>query len=270
MTEEEAKSDKARLFNKISAFRAEINAADWSPDKSNVMQNYRYVSEAKFKAIISPALVHNGLECKIEYGGLNKHDPIGKMSQHYTVLAEMRLIDIDTGEYMTYQTYGEAADSGDKGLAKALTSAYKSLFANNFMVSAYEAENDTAPRIFSTAAEKEEARKVISDHVFTPKPKAEPVKAPAAPVKAAEPVKQATTPAPAAKPVKAPAGPQAPASPILLKAAERMMNSLKATDPADLIRFGGLDAVEIEYNEALSQGADSVKAFYTKYKQIGA
>ena len=127
---------RVALLRKISAFRAEIQMKDWSPDK--MMSGgtpYPYLSVDKVKRTIAPILVKHGLEFDIQYYDLEQHADLvttNKSLQHWTVRAEATFTDIDTGETKTYRTYGEGSDVLDKSVPKCMTMALKQVFVQEF------------------------------------------------------------------------------------------------------------------------------------------
>ena len=246
-------SENKNLFQKISAFRADLTKANWQPDKKNPAQGYEYVSEAKFKGNISPLLVKNGLESKISYDEYQVLEGVKSMSQHFKVRATLSLIDVETGESTDYVGYGEAADTGDKGTVKAQTSAFKALFANNFMVSAYESENDKEPVVGSKYVPeivKIAAKEKLEGAKFTPK-------------EAPKEVPKSETPAQSAPTSK-------PHNEIMYKAAQRVLDKLRVADPAKLIPYGSLDSIEAEFAAAFEAGDVETRKVYTKYKVVVA
>lgn len=139
--ENDTKGDYVKLLQKIHAFRADLLKQDWKDDGACIMGNriaYKYVSADKIKQNVNPLLVKHGLEWDIEFGGLEKADPVGGFTQHWVLMGTMVLIDIDTGAKKGYHAYGEAGDSGDKGINKAQTDAFKQIIFDNFLIADHE------------------------------------------------------------------------------------------------------------------------------------
>lgn len=129
---------------RLSSFRKSINGMDWSPDGQNLGQNYKFLSNQKMKANVSKALVESGLEWRLEFTDLEVLPAIGdRMGQHYRIKATAHIFDTTSDNEIVWVAYGEAADTGDKGIAKAQTNAFKCLIANNLMVSEYDAETES-------------------------------------------------------------------------------------------------------------------------------
>ena len=138
-------NEKTPTFSaRLSDLRKAINMMDWSPDGVNLSQNYKFLSNQKMKANVSKALVEVGLNWYIEFTDLEVLPPVGdRMAQHYKVKAEAHITDTTSDETIIWTAFGEAADSGDKGISKAQTNAFKNLIANNLMVSEYDAETES-------------------------------------------------------------------------------------------------------------------------------
>ena len=130
--------DKPKFEKKIGNLRKILNGQDWTPDGENVKQGYKYLTHTKIKGNVSRALVEADLGFQIDYSDLQIQPSIGQMSQHYIVKANCKLYDIeDSSQFREYIVYGEAGDSGDKGMSKVHTNAFKNFWANNFMLSFY-------------------------------------------------------------------------------------------------------------------------------------
>ena len=128
---------------RLSDFRWGINNSDCTPDGVNTNQGWEFLSESKIKAIVNPILAANRLEWEITYDDLRICEAVGSMRNHYIVRATVRISDCyDRTQYKEYIAYGEGADSGDKGISKAQTNAFKNVIANSFMLSSYNAESE--------------------------------------------------------------------------------------------------------------------------------
>lgn len=184
--------ERKALMTKISEFRQELRACDWTPDKAfqlNGQTKYRYVSAEKVKRNVNQILPKHGLEMKVDYDDLQGRAGIGMMSQHWTVRATMTITDIDTGAIERYTAYGEAGDSGDKAIGKTLTHGFKQLVFQNFLV----ADNaDPEGEDVSTAvpiqrrappADAKTTMPKVMEHAVKPTPKAPqtPVRPPVTP-----------------------------------------------------------------------------------------
>lgn len=134
---------KESFYVKLSKFRGILNSQDWSLDGFNEKQNYHFLSHRKMKSNVSKALVEAGLEWRVDFSDWSKEQEIGMMKQHYIIKAVAVITDIDNpDDYVEMVAFGEASDSGDKGMTKAQTSAFKALIANNLMVSEMDEEGE--------------------------------------------------------------------------------------------------------------------------------
>ena len=190
-----AENERAKFLKKLSSFRKDLLEQDWTPDKiyQGGNKSYPYVSAEKTKKNFEPLLVKHGLEKASRYGELTPCEPVGMMSQHWTIKIDMEIFDIDSGESMSYSAYGEAGDSGDKGVHKAQTGAYKQVIFQNFGVADFSDPDgisiDTmypAPNKFRPKSEEEKV--AVKSRI----------QAKAVPVPPAPPVPKAPAPAPKA------------------------------------------------------------------------
>lgn len=230
--------EKSNLLQKISGLRQEIMTKDWSDDKMFTMGGkggYSYLSADKVKKTLAPLFAKHGLELRMEFEELQHREPIGNMSQHWTVKLFVTMVDVETGDQITSSVYGEAGDSGDKGVSKAQTCAIKQWVFSEFFIAdgidpdaAYDGMVNTTGFYKKSTEEKEEVvSKVLAQSMKPakaekPVEEAKPAKpAKAAPKKAAEPKKEE-------KPAEEPAKPteEAPA-----KTEAKSDKSYKPTGP---------------------------------------
>lgn len=190
----EETNEVVALFHKISEFRKKINALNWDDDQvyhnqNNPQNDYTYLSERKLKNNIKGVLPEVGLEWTLDYSDVKVLDAVGSMRCHYMLQGVMRLIDIDTGLSQSYTAYGEAADSGDKALRKAQTSALKSIMDNNFHISdkAVESDGEHAAVVFLDPKEREAIVESMQDKLVEPAKPAMPSQTAQEPPKAETP-----------------------------------------------------------------------------------
>lgn len=124
------------LYEKVHAFRNELLTLDWTKDKmmDAGSRAYGYVSVEKVKRNFGPLVAKHGLEMVLTFSDLQSREPMGMMSQHWTLKGTMDLVDVESGQSLSYTAYGEAGDSGDKGVNKAQTDALKQIVFTSFMV----------------------------------------------------------------------------------------------------------------------------------------
>ena len=214
---------KASLLTKISELRADVLSKDWTDDK--MMRGggiqYPYLSTDKILRNVSPLLSNHGIEMTIEYVNPTMTRDFGNMSAHWTVELIVTLWDIETGEHLQNHVFGEAADTLDKGLAKAQTYALKKWITSFFMISdgidtdniqpvASTFKKPTEDEIKVIKTQIKENKDVVAPPAETPKeekPQEAPVEAP----EKKKRTKKAETPAEPEKPAEEPA--EAPAEP---------------------------------------------------------
>lgn len=214
---------KASLLTKISELRADVLSKDWTDDKmmrGGGMQ-YPYLSTDKILRNVSPLLSNHGIEMTLEYVNPTMTRDFGNMSAHWTVELIVTLWDIETGEHLENHVFGEAADTLDKGLAKAQTYALKKWITSFFMISDGIDTDNIQPVASTFKKPTEEEVKVLKtqikenkDVVAPPKETSVEEKPQEAPVEAPEKkkrTKKAETPAEPEKPAEEPA--EAPAEP---------------------------------------------------------
>lgn len=184
MDSEEYNRKEVKLLKKLNEFRGDLLKQDWSDDGTCIVGNkikYRYVSADRVKENFGPLLVKHGLEMYFNFEDLTPRDPVGGFTQHWSVKATMYLIDVETGNQAYYCAYGEAGDSGDKGINKAQTDALKQIIFSSFMIADYEdADGEDAaeakPRPVMKPQDEAKAEVMAQGEkpkAPTPKPKAE-------------------------------------------------------------------------------------------------
>lgn len=267
---------------KLSKLREVLNSMDWTPDGTNVKQGYKYLTHTKIKGNMSRALVASRLEWEMQYSDLQFRPEVGAMSQHYILQATATIFDIDNPEKSRrYTAFGEAADSGDKGTAKAQTNAFKNILANNFMLSLYTVEEEdrmeVEDSIMMGGGSKYEAKKESAKNAVLAK---NPVKIeqPAEPTKDVPKVEEQKE-QPTETKVKSKET-ETSAEPVQEKggmsrtqavAMEKIMNKITTLDEATLMPFGTVTDIGLEYNKVLSDGkASSATEFINKYKGVMA
>lgn len=239
---------KAEFFKKLAVFRDTLNHMDWSPDGINSHQNYRFLSESKMKGQIAPALTKAGLEWRTTYSDVKFLDSIGAMRTH--IMLTLTVDIFDESETMQYVAYGAAADSGDKAMSKAQTNALKNVIANNWLVSAYDAETEgeietkTSTRTFVSAERAEEMKAELARKSAERKEREQAMRE------------------------QMPAEPMMPAGVTKIQhtAMDKIMMRLKTLDSVDLEPYGGIVAIENEYRDA--QTSQKAAEFIGKYRVI--
>lgn len=277
-------NETSALLRKMSALRADVLKQDWKDDKMFSMGGkggYSYLSADKVKRNLAPLLVKAGLEMRMEFSELECRAAIGNMSQHWTVKLTVTMMDTDTYESIATVVYGEAGDSGDKGVSKAQTCAIKQWALSQFLIAdgidpdAQQADIGSVTGFYKKSAEEREevVSKVLAQAVKPeskvkvqpePKPEENPetkAKTKVKPVAEAPEADNTAAPKEEAESPKAtfkPTGPQAKAIERIEKAWEERAKNQEVTPE--------------EYNAmsmaraSISSPAEAV-AFIKKYKE---
>ena len=172
---------------RLKDFRRDVAQCDWSDDKILTMagsKGYPYLSTDKAKRNLAPLLVKHGLELTMDFSDMQILPAVGNMTQHFVVRLCATVYDPDNPDHcITSTVYGEAGDSGDKGMIKAQTAAVKQWIVQNYliadgidmMVAASGGEYYT-----KSPEEQEEVKSKVLEKAIAPKqkpePKPEPVK----------------------------------------------------------------------------------------------
>lgn len=124
------------LQMKILDAHLDILKCDWSPDMAYQVQGniVRYVSLSKMKANIAPIFQSHGLLLNLSFDKPEILAPAGKLAQHYMIRMEVTLTDAGSGFSTKDVVWGEAGDTGDKGITKAESYAFKQWLSTKFML----------------------------------------------------------------------------------------------------------------------------------------
>jgi len=129
------------VYQAISAVAKDLCATGISKDQFNQAQKFKFRGIDDTLAALSPLLVKHGLVILPRVTGLNQVGRDGtnakgepKFTMHTTVNVEYTFVSVKDGSEHTCVVAGEAADSGDKGVAKALSMAFKYLIFQAFAV----------------------------------------------------------------------------------------------------------------------------------------
>ena len=134
-----AKSEQiGELVAAVCSVMAKLNAIPKTPAKAQSGKGlpYEYLSEDAITATLRPLLAEAGL-APFPLGGqvVEREDYTAGSSQMTRVLARQRfLIAHKSGQWVECETWGEAADSGDKVANKVMTAAYKYFERQTFCI----------------------------------------------------------------------------------------------------------------------------------------
>lgn len=165
------------LLKKLSSLRKDVCEADWTPDKFMVISktNTRidYISVTKMKATMNPLFQRNGLEISLCYDKPEILDAVGGQPSHVMVRLRATIYDIDTGDSITDEVWGESGDIGDKAIGKAETYALKTWLASrNLLADGIDPDRDDdaveIPGFVKRKDEVEVKSKVLSQGIKPP------------------------------------------------------------------------------------------------------
>lgn len=122
-------SNRALLLKKLSQLSTDIGFIEF--DGRNTGQNYKYASAAGMLRKINRRMGELGLaassQSSVTHFEVEKFEDGGrhKIRHHCVVHTELRVFDVDTGEFIMARGCGSGLDSGDKAVMKAETAAEK-------------------------------------------------------------------------------------------------------------------------------------------------
>ena len=120
---------RSALLKKLSKLSSEIGFIEF--DGRNEGQRYRYASAAGVLRKINKLMGEMGLTASsqsvVTHFEVETYDDGGKrkVRHHAAVATELRVFDVDTGEFIMARGCGSGLDSGDKAIMKAETAAEK-------------------------------------------------------------------------------------------------------------------------------------------------
>jgi hypothetical protein len=122
-------SNRAALLKKLSQLSTDIGFIEF--DGKNTGQNYKYASAAGVLRKINKRMGELGLaassQSSVTHFEVEKFEDGGrhKIRHHCVVHTELRVFDVDTGEFIMARGCGSGLDSGDKAVMKASTAGEK-------------------------------------------------------------------------------------------------------------------------------------------------
>jgi hypothetical protein len=127
---------KAKLYQKLWAVMGEVDFIAKDGKVQSNQTNYKYATEAAIKEAVHPALVKHRLvfmPLRSEIEGRQTDITKNKFGDEKkqlttTIRLHYRFVDIDTGYSEDFEIHGDGQDSGDKGIYKAFTGAFKYIF----------------------------------------------------------------------------------------------------------------------------------------------
>ena len=238
---------KTEFYTKLSKFVEILSKQDWTPDGYTDKQDYSFISHKKMKNNVSKAITEAKLVWNISYSDYQVCEPIGAMKQHYLLKAIATIRDCeDPDAYETYQAFGEAADSGDKAMAKAQTSGFKAIINNNFFISDLDVEGENvvesndaikAQSATSFQANKEIVKEKVIKKYFDPAEHIEPKRSIEGNITDTQ-----------------------------RNVLDKIINKARIMSETELMRFGNIAQMESEY--AAVKTADDAMKFITAYTGV--
>lgn len=158
--------NQIEVYKAISRIQGELAKTGISKDQTNKMQGFKYRGIDDVYSALAPILA----ECKlcilprmINKEVVERASKAGGALFYTTILAEFDLISALDGSKHTVSSYGEALDSGDKSVGKAMSYAFKAMAFMTFSIPT-DGENDpdsqshevvatTSPRAVKPATE---------------------------------------------------------------------------------------------------------------------
>lgn len=161
----------AMLAAKKALVRAEIADKKFAKDSQSGTGSYgfKYFSESKYKSLLNQLFSKHGLEltaCEIaseRYPAVQYSNKGDKPANGVQVTWEYTITDTETGFSESMMVSGTGFDTGDKGIYKADTGAFKYFAANNFLVATGDDPEATDDPDTALKKKKEDERKAAED-----------------------------------------------------------------------------------------------------------
>lgn len=134
-----------KVYEAISKVQGALAKAGISKDQKNAQQGFKYRGIDDVYNTLAPFLAENKLTILPRMMGkevTEKASKSGGVLTYTTVTAEFDLVSAEDGSKHTVSAYGEAMDSGDKSIGKAMSYAYKAMA---FMTFAIPTDGDNDP-----------------------------------------------------------------------------------------------------------------------------
>lgn len=135
-----------KILTKLSEIQSEVERME--KDGTNQFQNYKYLSETQLTYQMKTLFDKH--KVLFTYSSeITNHFPVGKEGKQMVteVKIKYRFYDSETGEFLEGEAAGQGADSGDKGIYKAITGAIKYIYMKTFNIpTGDDPENDKGGR----------------------------------------------------------------------------------------------------------------------------
>ena len=132
---------QASAKNKLAQTIADVMAEIGSIEKNgkNDYHGYEYATDDDVMSALRPTMAEHGLVALpsvVKRETVEEEDENGDVTFHTYITLQIRLIDAGSGQSETMTWEGEAQDTQDKGLYKAMTSGVKYWALKTFLLSA--------------------------------------------------------------------------------------------------------------------------------------
>ena len=160
-------SDKKTLTCKLLEVSKAIKYLE--KDKTNKMQGYSYLSEAKIKETIKKAFEDNGILFNYSTENVREYEisATSKGTKQFCTIVNGKysFMDVDSDHELNGTWFGSGTDTGDKGLYKAITGGIKYVLNTNFLIPTGDdpENNDDNENGNGKAAEKAIGKATITD-----------------------------------------------------------------------------------------------------------
>ena len=137
--------EKLNVYQSIAKIQGLLAKEGISKDRKNQQQGFAYRSIDQVYSALSPLMSANNLCILPRIIGkevVERTNSKGTALFYTTVTAEFDIVSAIDGSTHTVRSYGEAMDSGDKSIGKAMSYAYKAMA---FMLFAIPTEGDNDP-----------------------------------------------------------------------------------------------------------------------------
>lgn len=138
-------SDKIEVYKSIAAITGKLAREGITKDRKNQQQGFQYRGIDDVYAALSPLLAEHNLCILpriVSKESAERTSAKGGVLFYNLVTAEFDIVSAIDGSKHTVISYGEAFDSGDKSIGKAMSYAYKAMA---FMTFAVPTEGDNDP-----------------------------------------------------------------------------------------------------------------------------
>ena len=152
--------------SKIAAVFKELGAV--SKTGINQQQGFSYRSMEEITNALHPLMARHGVfivPAKVRYERENRTTARGTLQAFTIVTVEYRIYCSESENSIEMESIGEAADTGDKSVGKAMTYAYKVLLQQLFTLCSSEREDPDAysPEESETVINSEEYKDILLD-----------------------------------------------------------------------------------------------------------